>query len=147
MMDASDVVKEFRRSALPARLREAISYTIDTDIPLCGQGEHKRPILIDHNLKWVSKFRDMYLEAMYNHYFMEDYPLETKQKAIKLFDTEFSRMMELIVWTLRALGYDVEYDPAEQLSAPVSSAISVLGLTALDCKVSDPYILGSILER
>lgn len=147
MKNASDVAKEFRRSVLPARLREAISYAIDTDIPLCSQGENKKPILVNHNLKWVSKFRDMYLEAIYNHYFMEDYPLETKQKAIKLFDTEFSRMMELIIWTLRALGYDVEYTPTEQLSSPISSAISVLGLTALDCKVSDPYILGSILER
>ena len=145
MNDPSNVVKTFRRTTLPFSLREAIHYAIDTDLSL--HGEDRCLIRVDHNLKWVGKLRDRYLETVYIDYFMDDHQLEEKQKAIKIFDDEFSRMMELIVWTLRALGYDVEYTPAEQLSAPISSAISVLGLTALDCKVSDPYILGSILER
>lgn len=147
MNDVYNVVKRFRRTTLPSRLCEAISYAIDTDILPHSLGADQGQILVDHNLKWVSKFRDMYLETVYADYFMDDYLLEEKQKAIKIFDNEFSKMMELIVWTLRALGYDVEYTPAEQLRAPISSAISVLGLMALDCKVSDPYILGSILER
>ena len=147
MKDAYNVVEKFRRSVLPARLLEAISYAIDADLLPHSLGEDRVQILVDHNLKWVGKFRDMYLEAVYADYFMEDYPLEEKQKAIKIFDNEFSKMMDFIVCTLRGLGYRVKYTPTDQLRAPISSAISVLGLMALDCKVSDPYILGSILER
>ena len=147
MSNANEVVKRFRKMFLPDMLKEAITHAIDAEGSCNPYGMDIFCITIDHSVKWVGKLRDLYLKRIYSDYFMEDGLVEEKQKAIKIFDNEFSKMMDMIVWTLRGLGYNVEYTPEAQLSAPVSSAISVLGLMALDCKVSDPYILGSILER
>ncbi len=146
MSNANEVVKKFRKMFLPDMLKEAITHAIDAD-SYNPYGMDIFCITIDHGVKWVGKLRDLYLKHIYSDYFMEDGLIEEKRKAIKIFDNEFSKMMDMIVWTLRGLGYKVEYTPGEHLRAPVSSAISVLGLMALDCKVSDPYILWSILER
>ena len=147
MMDALQVVKSFRKIFLPDMLKEAITHAIDVEGLYNPLELDTFCITIDHSVKWVGKLRDLYLKRVYSDYFMEDGLIEEKQKAIKIFDSEFSKMMDLIIWVLRGLGFKVEYTPGEHLRAPVSSAVSVLGLTALDCKVSDPYILGSILER
>ena len=150
MKDVNEVVKSFRKIFLPDMLKEAITHAINvrTNEGLYNPLELDTFCMtIDHSVKWVGKLRDLYLKRVYSDYFMEDGLIEEKQKAIKAFDNEFSKMMDLIIWVLRGFGFKVEYTPGEHLSAPVSSAISVLGLMALDCKVSDPYILGSILER
>ena len=147
MKDANEVVKRFRKIFLPDMLKEAVTYAVDVEGLYNPLELGAFCITIDHGVKWVGKLRDLYLKRVYSDYFMEDGLIEEKQKAIKIFDNEFSKMMDLIVWVLRGLGFKVEYTPVEHLRAPVSSAISVLGLMALDCKVSDPYILGSILER
>lgn len=147
MSNANEVVKRFRKMFLPDMLKEAITDAIDAEGSCNPYGMDIFCITIDHSVKWVGKLRDLYLKRIYSDYFMEDGLIEEKQKAIKVFDNEFSKMMDLIIWVLRGLGFKVEYTPEAQLRAPVSSAISVLGLMALDCKVSDPYILGSILER
>ena len=83
----------------------------------------------------------------YEKYFMQDGLIEEKQKAIYVFDLEFRRILDVLILALHDSGYMVSDETPIHVSAPVSSAISVLGLMALDCKVSDPYILGSILER
>ena len=147
MKDANEVVKRFRKIFLPGMLKEAIAHAVDTEGLYNPLDLNTFCMTIDPSVKWVGKLRDLYLKCVYSDYFMEDGLIEEKQKAIKTFDNEFSKMMDLIIWVLRGLGFKVEYTPGEHLRTPVSSAISVLGLMALDCKVSDPYILGSILER
>ena len=147
MKDARTLAKELRVAMLPKVLQEQMDRVKSYD----GLYDHfegtKTSLIFDHRLEWVSKLRDLYLETVYKEYFMEDGPIEEKQEAIRIFDTEFSRMLDMLVIALDDNGYVVEYKAPPQLTAPVSSAISVLGLMALDCKVSDPYILGSILER
>ena len=138
MKDAIGITKDFRRNVLPMVLAEALTHT---------QIEGRPTVLVDPKLKWACGFRDTYLDMVYKWYFMAKDSLEERQKAIKIFDHEFHDMLTMIVTVLRGFGYDVECNIPAQMSAPVSSAISVLGLTALDCKVSDPYILESILER
>ena len=147
MSNVNEVVKKFRKIVLPDMLKEAITHAIGVEGLYNPLELDTFCMTIDHSVKWVGKLRDLYLMRVYSDYFMEDGLIEEKQKAIKTFDNEFSKMMDLIIWVLRGFGFKVEYTPGEHLSAPVSSAISVLGLMALDCKVSDPYILGSILER
>lgn len=147
MKDARTLAKELRVAMMPKVLQEQMDRIKIYD----GLYDHfegtKASLIFDHRLEWVSKLRDLYLETVYKEYFMEDGPLEEKQEAIYIFDTEFSRMLDMLVIALYDNGYTVDYKAPPQLTAPVSSAISVLGLMALDCKVSDPYILGSILER
>lgn len=138
MKDAIGITKDFRRNILPGVLAEALIHT---------KNEGRPTVLVDPKLWWACRFRDTYLDSVYRWYFMVEDSLEERQKAIKTFDHEFHDMLTMIVTVLRGFGYDVECNIPVQMSAPVSSAISVLGLTALDCKVSDPYILGSILER
>ena len=147
MKNARTLAKELREAMLPKVLQEQMDRVKSYD----GLYDHfegtKTSLIFDHRLEWVSKLRDLYLETVYKEYFMEDGPIEEKQEAIYIFDAEFSRMLDMLVIALDDNGYAVEYKAPPQLTAPVSSAISVLGLMALDCKVSDPYILGSILER
>ena len=138
MKDAIGITKDFRRNVLPRVLAEALIHT---------KNEGRSTVLVDPKLRWACRFRDTYLDIVYKWYFMVEDSLEERQKAIKTFDHEFHDMLTMIVTVLRGFGYDVECNIPVQMFAPVSSAISVLGLTALDCKVSDPYILGSILER
>ena len=138
MMDAISVIKDFRRTVLPGILEEVLIYT---------KNEGRSIVLVDPKLKWACRFRDTYLYIVYEWYFMTDRSLDERQKAIRTFDHEFHDMLTMIITVLRGFGYDVECNIPAQMFAPVSSAISTLGLTALDCKVSDPYILESILER
>ena len=147
MKDPRLITSEFRRVILPETVHEAITYARNMDVIHNPLGDNRFRIVIDYRLKWVRKLRDLYLGFVYKEYFMEDGLLEEKQKAMEIFDEEFGRMISILVAVLNWLGYKIEYDKSIEFSTPVSSAISVLGLMALDCKVSDPYILGSILER
>lgn len=147
MMDAKTIARGFRLSVLPGILKEAIDTAVMSDRLLDPLGMTKSPITLDHRLGWVNKLRDLYLKDAYDKYFMQDGLIEEKQKGIYIFDLEFHRILDVIILALHDSGYVVSDELPIQISAPVSSAISVLGLMALDCKVSDPYILGSILER
>lgn len=148
MKDARGIVKKFRMSEFPYTLCEAVGEAVLSNGSLNMLGEPRPAILVDYKLKWVNKFREMYLNTAYEEYFMEDGLIEEKLRAIKVFDGGFEHMIRIVIDTLRIIGYNVEYgDGFQELLTPISSAISVLGLMALDCKVSDPYILGSILEQ
>ena len=148
MKDARSIVKKFRMSEFPHTLCEAVGEAVLSSGSPSMLDESRPAILVNYKLKWVDKFRKMYLNAAYEEYFMEDGLIEEKLRAIKIFDGGFEHMIRIVIDTLRIIGYNVEYgDGSEELFTPISSAISVLGLMALDCKVSDPYTLGSILER
>ena len=147
MKDAKMIAREFRVAILPQIFKEAIDSSIGSDRLLDPLGVTKAPITLDHRLGWVNKLRDLYLKNAYEKYFMQDGLIEEKQKGIYVFDLEFRRILDVLILALHDSGYVVSDEVPLQVSAPVSSAISVLGLMALDCKVGDPYILGSILER
>ncbi len=147
MKDAMMIAREFRVAILPDIFKEAMDSATVSDRLVDPLGVTKAPITLDHRLAWVNKLRDLYLKEAYEKYFMQDGLIEEKQKAIYVFDLEFRRILDVLVLALHDSGYVVSDETPVHVSSPVSSAISVLGLMALDCKVSDPYILGSILER
>lgn len=148
MKDARGIVKKFRMSEFPHTLCEAVGEAVLSSGSPNMLDESRPAILVNYKLKWVTKLRETYLKTAYEEYFMDGGLIEERLRAIKIFDGGFEHMIRIVIDTLRIIGYNVEYsDGFEELLTPVSSAISVLGLVALDCEVSDPYILGSILER
>lgn len=147
MKDAKIIAREFRVAILPDIFKEAMDSAVVSDRLTDPLGVTKAPITLDHRLRWVNKLKDLYLKDAYEKYFMQDGLIEEKQQGIYVFDLEFRRILDVLILALHDSGYVVSDEVPIHISAPVSSEISVLGLTALDCKVSDPYILWSRIER